>query len=1070
MKKKTMTKRFIMKQKALQLFLCLIFLILSVQPSKADEILYLHRDLYLQFILNTDTKEAMLGTGTIGEQHNALFYPGIEFSDTNFWEKTIVPETISYGGVDYTVTSIAPYAFYRTTAVMIASLPETIKQIGENAFAWCTNLKHINIPSKIEIIKDSTFYLCRQLTEIRLPTSIKKIGGSAFGECWELQKINIPGTCTEIGNNAFSWCTKLTNLIFEEGNETLRCGYSYGLSINYQGTFDEPEFRGIFADSPLDTLFLGREFEWPIINGRAYRPFLSISNYGDETTSAYRGFTGKRVKRLIFCNNLRTIQDSLFWNSSISNELVLPKNLKTIGHRSFNSSFSCIKQNVLLIPDSVSYIGNNAFEGCSFNRIELNGTCQEWGDYSFKNCMIEELVIGKSVKSIGNHSFQKNNIKKLHIPESVNDIGIGAFILNNINFVDCDTETPPSEYYCFGSNALIRVPSGRGSHYRSKWPDALIVDDLDETTIVNVRTPGTLYSRILAQDIQLSDVLKLKLKGSINQDDIEVLLQMTNVYCYDFSDLNMEELPMGFFQRMDRLYEIKLPYILKTINNGEFSGCTHLVGKVMIPSTCQSIGQDAFMSTSIDSLECDGDIFIKRKAFGGSEKLSNLCFNGSVIIEDSAFYATKVDSIYIPDNSVLGSNAFAGSSIKKVVLADGVNKLGYNSLGEQIEKIVFEGNVDTLEYQLYNNLREVHASNIIDWCNLPFQDTNIMENFPLLYLNNELAKDIIIPNGINVRDFAFYNCKSLNSVKIESGINTIPKGLFKNCTNLSAVSLPATITEISALSFSDCTSLHNIYMPEQLEEIGDSAFSNCRQLPNIEFPSSLIHIGEYSFDGCSSLSELDFPVNIKSIGNYAFSKCNNLTKIVAPWHNPFKVSSGTFEVLPNCYLYIPILTATKYLNAGWNIPNMKEAGILKINSNTGGEVVYDSVSIRGESGKLFFSPFKSFYLSITPDNGFSIKRVKLNGENVTNLMTNGKLLIEEPELDLDLSVIFADNDISTGDSNGDGVVNITDAIAVINYILKNNVETFYDYAADVNEDESVNVTDAVAIIHKTLKQ
>ena len=41
---------------------------------------------------------------------------------------------------------------------------------------------------------------------------------------------------------------------------------------------------------------------------------------------------------------------------------------------------------------------------------------------------------------------------------------------------------------------------------------------------------------------------------------------------------------------------------------------------------------------------------------------------------------------------------------------------------------------------------------------------------------------------------------------------------------------------------------------------------------------------------------------------------------------------------------------------------------------------------------------------------------------------------------------------------------ITDAVAVVDYILGNKPENFDETAADVNNDGNVNITDAVAIV------
>ena len=68
----------------------------------------------------------------------------------------------------------------------------------------------------------------------------------------------------------------------------------------------------------------------------------------------------------------------------------------------------------------------------------------------------------------------------------------------------------------------------------------------------------------------------------------------------------------------------------------------------------------------------------------------------------------------------------------------------------------------------------------------------------------------------------------------------------------------------------------------------------------------------------------------------------------------------------------------------------------------------------------------------------------------------GKLTIEKPAYIL-------------GDANGDGVVNVTDIVATVNYIMNKPSDDFNKYAADVNGDDEVNVTDIVGMVNIIMK-
>ena len=60
--------------------------------------------------------------------------------------------------------------------------------------------------------------------------------------------------------------------------------------------------------------------------------------------------------------------------------------------------------------------------------------------------------------------------------------------------------------------------------------------------------------------------------------------------------------------------------------------------------------------------------------------------------------------------------------------------------------------------------------------------------------------------------------------------------------------------------------------------------------------------------------------------------------------------------------------------------------------------------------------------------------------------------------------------VTPGDANGDGKVNITDAVAIVDYILGNVPVGFNEAAADVNNDTQINITDAVAVVDIILAQ
>lgn len=119
-----------------------------------------------------------------------------------------VPETVE----DYTVTGIAPQAFYGCGSMTSVSLPGSITAISEEAFLKCTTLQRITLPESISFIGQRAFYGCTALTEIAIPAAVTEIGNQAFYGCTALTSLTVQSSTTQLGPYAFANCTALTTL------------------------------------------------------------------------------------------------------------------------------------------------------------------------------------------------------------------------------------------------------------------------------------------------------------------------------------------------------------------------------------------------------------------------------------------------------------------------------------------------------------------------------------------------------------------------------------------------------------------------------------------------------------------------------------------------------------------------------------------------------------------------------------------------------------------------------------------------------------------------------------------
>ena len=503
-------------------------LLLSFQVRAEIIEFYDYTGTHLAYELNSETKEAKVGIYkgfSDGNPHSTA--PCIHWQDkndyTDYFRNLIIPNTIEYEGIYYTITSIAPYAFCEDTRVETIKLPETISTIGANAFYFCVNLTSINLPNAVTAINKQTFEQCTKLKINSLGKNITKIDSRAFFDCHSITELNIPGKCEVIENDAFSWCKGLKKLIIEDSNTILSLGYSYSLSLHYQGQ-DKASYRGAFADCPIEELYMGRNISFPVSTNKSYPPFTGISNYCTNTTG-YQGPTGKTLKKLQFGESVTNLPNQLFYKSSLQCDIILPPYIETIGDECFNLSF-------------------------------------------FNNQV--EITFPKTLKSVGNKWYDTSDHDK-------------------IKFINCEGEIPASGNF---SGYVVYVPSGAGDIYKNSdsWKNSCIIDPSDKLISINVKTAGTLYSRILAQDVQISDVTRLKLKGTLNNDDWNVIKTMNNIHELDLLEISNDLFPTDYFKNWSFITKIILPKNLSSIGDYMFYGCSHLNCIIEIHQNCKKIG------------------------------------------------------------------------------------------------------------------------------------------------------------------------------------------------------------------------------------------------------------------------------------------------------------------------------------------------------------------------------------------------------------------------------------------------------------------------------------------------
>ena len=125
----------------------------------------------------------------------------------------IIPEKVTYDGMEYAVTSIEEYALSFCTSLVSVVIPCSVTSIGDGTFGNCTGLVSVDIPNSVTSIGDYAFMGCESLASVDIPNSVTSIGDYAFCKCTSLAYADIPHSVTSMGRYAFWGCSSLASVV-----------------------------------------------------------------------------------------------------------------------------------------------------------------------------------------------------------------------------------------------------------------------------------------------------------------------------------------------------------------------------------------------------------------------------------------------------------------------------------------------------------------------------------------------------------------------------------------------------------------------------------------------------------------------------------------------------------------------------------------------------------------------------------------------------------------------------------------------------------------------------------------
>ena len=358
--------------------------------------------------------------------------------------------------------------------------------------------------------------------------------------------------------------------------------------------------------------------------------------------------------------------------------IVIPETVKTIGAYAFAN---CTGTLSITIPNTVDSIGENAFLyvknivyygdaiGSPWGALTLNGTFD--GDYIYSDTSLTAytgtdtaVVIPDSVSIIGQNAFAGNEtVTSVEIPETVNEIGDGAFSgctnLGSVNIPDGVTSIGNETFANCASLDSVDIPASVTEIGNSAF------NGCSSLTVIQIPVSVTVIGSSAFANCASLD--SLDIPESVNTLGDSAFTNCTSLTVIQIP-VSVTVIGAQTFAGCTSLNNIDIPSATTEIGNGAFDGCSSLTS-IAIPTSVTTIGNGAFAYCSslvmvqigvavnlpkngVTTL-ADESLSIGSRAFIGCDSLTAIYIPLSVAsIGDSAFAGCKNLTIYCEAESM----------------------------------------------------------------------------------------------------------------------------------------------------------------------------------------------------------------------------------------------------------------------------------------------------------------------------------------------------------------------------------------------------------------------------------
>ena len=562
-------------------------------------------------------------------------------------------------------------------------------------------------------------------------------------------------------------------------------------------------------------------------------------------------------------------------------------------------------------------------------------------------------------------------------------------------------------------------------------------------------------------------------------------------------------------------------YQVTAIGSSAFECCSSLIS-INIPSSVTWIGIMAFYGcTGLTSINIPlGVTFIGYRSFEACTGLTSIAISESVTdIDMTAFSGCSgLTSITVNKNNPVyasSGNCLIDKETKTLILGCKTSIIPSDGSVTSINTFAFDGctgltNITIPKYITYIDSMAFYgctgvAGITVDKNNPVYTSAGnclIEKDTKTIIIG---CKTSVIPQDGSVTEIgymAFYYCSGLEKIDIPASVTNISSGAFLACTDLISITVdknnPAytsvdncliekktktlvlgcktsvipqdgSVTKIGDYAFSHCIGLTSMTITEGVTEIGEFAFADCYNLTNIIIPSSVTSIGGWAFSDCTGLTSVIIPASVVYIDHSSFNFCDNLTiyGVKGSYAETYADKNGIPFVE-----YRELTDTSSGVTVGGGVPENAELSVV-VKEQTAEKALFDISLVKdGET----VQPNGTVRVALPVPQGMNgadmrVYRISDNGAktDMNAVYSNGFMIFETDHFSLysiepTLNIVY-------GDADGNGEVDITDAMLVFYHVAKKELLPAEALVrCNVNDDNEVDIADAMAIFYFVAKK